>query len=650
MIAVTGLLVAHAADGVLVRDAQGVTAAWIGTIPDAQPGDYLTATGAVLRDRTLAVQGARVLARADDLARAFLQHAVRGVGPRLAHLLVSQGGPGLLDRLADGEMPPDLPDRLRRPVQDACRSPTREAFATLHLLGLTAPQVLTVIRAWGTGAAARLASTPFDALALGLSFPVLDRVHGTLGGTPDDPARHAALAYHAVQRASLEHGHMRLPTPQVLFALQDTSALSAAEAQRAITTPLLTQHAGHLYLPARCREEQDLAGALRRLLRAAPRGTLPLPPRGPLSTEQYGALGLAERHPVTVLTGGPGTGKSTTLRALAEMLGRGRLALAAPTGKAAARLSDTTGREAQTLHRLLGAGARGFTFHGKNPLPLDALVIDEASMIDTALLLAVLDAVTAGTRVILVGDVHQLPPIAPGLPLQALLGTVPTTHLTRIYRQAQDSPIVALAYDIGDGERLRPETLPLPFTELQDAQTAARLALDAGAQLLAPTRKGPLGTQALNAAARRLSGRSGGLPVTDGQAGVGDPVVCTRNLHGAGVMNGMMGVVTGESEQDGGTLTVQFDDTELAFQGTARAALMPAYALTVHRAQGSEWPAVAVVLHGSHSVMLSRTLAYTAVTRAKETLLLMGELEAWNQAITHPTPPRHCGLEERLHT
>ncbi|MFC6663798.1 helix-hairpin-helix domain-containing protein [Deinococcus multiflagellatus] len=281
MIAVTGLLVAHAADGVLVRDAQGVTAAWIGTIPDAQPGDYLTATGAVLRDRTLAVQGARVLARADDLARAFLQHAVRGVGPRLAHLLVSQGGPGLLDRLADGEMPPDLPDRLRRPVQDACRSPTREAFATLHLLGLTAPQVLTVIRAWGTGAAARLASTPFDALALGLSFPVLDRVHGTLGGTPDDPARHAALAYHAVQRASLEHGHMRLPTPQVLFALQDTSALSAAEAQRAITTPLLTQHAGHLYLPARCREEQDLAGALRRLLRAAPRGTLPLPPGAP---------------------------------------------------------------------------------------------------------------------------------------------------------------------------------------------------------------------------------------------------------------------------------------------------------------------------------------------------------------------------------
>lgn len=651
---ISGLLQERTPLGALVRDFQGRTLAWIGHLPDtAGPGDYLRGRGELTREHTLAVQGVQLLARGTELTTAFLTHFVKGVGPVTAQRLASTLGPDALTRLANGQIPDDIPERLHLPLRDACRSDAREQVAALFLLGLHPSHCLTLVNAWGTTAAARFADAPFEALALGVPFASLDAAHTLLGGTLDDPRRHAALACEIVRTASVQQGHMRLPHPQVRFMLRDLHALSSEEAEQATqTNPHLQAYGGHLYLPHLHEQEQALARRLITLLQApAARAVVPLTQRDSLSREQFAAVNLAAATPLMVLTGGPGTGKSTTVRAIAERFALSglRFALAAPTGKAASRLSDATGRPAHTLHRLLGAGRKGFTHHERNPLMLDALIVDECSMIDEELMLALLQAVHPGTRLVLVGDPNQLPPIGPGMPLVALIDTLPVAHLTTVYRQAADSPVVQLAYSILDNEPIEWDALALPFTPTLDARMAVELAMAQGAQLLAPTRKGPLGVQALNAAARELRGKRDGLPVTDGVVSEGDPVVCTRNLYDLGVMNGMTGVVREVDAGDGGIIRAEFEGETVTFKGTGRAALMAAYAMTVHRSQGSEWENVAVVLHGSHGVMLTRTLAYTGVTRAKKALHLLGERDAWQQAIWHHAPDRHCGLEARLH-
>ncbi|MFD1732786.1 AAA family ATPase [Deinococcus malanensis] len=181
--------------------------------------------------------------------------------------------------------------------------------------------------------------------------------------------------------------------------------------------------------------------------------------------------------------------------------------------------------------------------------------------------LATLQAVYPGTRLVIIGDPNQLPPISPGMPLLALICTVPVAHLTTVYRQAADSPIVQLAYNIQDGERIDWQDVGLPFHETGDAMRAARLAQEAGAQLLTPTRKGPLGVEALNAAARELRGKHDGLNVTGGIVGEGNPVVCTKNLYDAQVMNGMTGTVKHVNTENGGTVVAIFDGREIPFAG-----------------------------------------------------------------------------------
>lgn len=651
---ISGLLQERTPLGGLVRDFQGRTLAWIGHLPDAAtPGDYLRGRGELTREHTLAVQGVQLLARGADLTAAFLTHFVKGVGPVTAGRLAGTLGPDALTRLANGQIPDEVPERLHLPLRDACRSDAREQVAALYLLGLHPTHCLTLVKAWGTAAAARFADAPFEATTLGIPFATLDAAHTLLGGTLDDPRRQAALAFEIVRSGSVQQGHIRLPAAQVRFMLRDLHALSVEEAQQATqNNPHLQAYSGHLYLPHLHEQEQALARRLITLLQArATRAVVPLIQREALSREQFGAVSLAAATPLMVLTGGPGTGKSTTVRTIADRFALSglRFALAAPTGKASSRLSDATGREALTLHRLLGAGRKGFTHHERNPLMLDALIVDECSMIDEELMLALLQAVHPGTRLVLVGDPNQLPPIGPGMPLVALIDTLPVAHLTTVYRQAAGSPVVQLAYSILDNEPIDWEGVGLPFSQTPDARTAVRLAMEQDAQLLAPTRKGPLGVQALNAAARELRGKRDGLPVTDGVVSEGDPVVCTRNLYDLGVMNGMTGVVREVHAQEGGIVRAEFEGELVTFRGTGRAALMPAYAMTVHRSQGSEWENVAVVLHGSHGVMLTRTLAYTGVTRAKKGLHLLGEQDAWQQAILHQAPDRHCGLEARLH-
>lgn len=653
---ISGVLHTRTAQAAVIRDIHGVSRAWHGRIPeDARPGDYLTAQGVPTLPNTFTVHGVSILARNADLTVAFLSHFVKGVGPATAAKLAASGGPGLLDALAREEFPPGTPAKLERALRDACRKPEREQVSALFLLGLHPTHCLSVVNAWGESAVARFAADPFDALTLGVPFSVLDRAHGHLGGTPDAPGRHRALAVEFLRSQAAQEGHVCLHEATVHAQLMDTHALTFPEAQAATReNPQVTAYGPLLYLPHLHDTEEQLARHVTRLLAQRVTALPAVTPDGVnLSREQRQAVTLALQHPLTILTGGPGTGKSTTVRAVAHsFLSAGlKLMLAAPTGKAASRLADATGLQAQTLHRLLGANRQGWTYHTGHQLPAQVVIVDECSMIAQDLLLSLLSAVPTGTRVVLVGDVEQLPPIDAGMPLAALMENVPVAHLTTVYRQAAGSPIVQLAYAMLEGEDIDFTALDgLPFIQTSDAARVAAIAAEHDAQILTPMRKGPLGTEALNAACRTRLRRAGGLNVTGGTVSEGDPVVCTRNLYDIGVMNGMTGTVTAVTGEDDGTVEVTFDHGVVAFSGSRRAYLMPAFAMTIHRSQGSEWGAVAVALHDSHAGMLVRTLAYTAVTRAKGGLVLLGSPAAWARAVKTQAPGRLSGLTTRLNS
>jgi exodeoxyribonuclease V alpha subunit len=246
----------------------------------------------------------------------------------------------------------------------------------------------------------------------------------------------------------------------------------------------------------------------------------------------------------------------------------------------------------------------------------------------------------SSARLVLVGDPNQLPPIEPGCPLQALLGRVPTTRLTRVYRQQQDSRVLELANAILQGDALTWEE------ELEDSQDAAAIASRAdGMQLLTPTRAGPFGAATLNEAVQTRKGLKGGIDIRDGVAHVGDPVLQTTNDYTREVFNGHIGKVLDISRAQ---TVVSFDGREVTYSGLERLSLQPAYAITIHRAQGSEWEHVGVVLHDSQLSMLNRTLAYTAITRAKKEVSLFGSPFAWEVAAFRRSPVRHSHLIDRL--
>jgi exodeoxyribonuclease V alpha subunit len=375
-----------------------------------------------------------------------------------------------------------------------------------------------------------------------------------------------------------------------------------------------------------------------------------------LSDEQQAALRQAANHACFVLTGGPGVGKTTTVRALVrllQVLGRS-VALAAPTGKAAKRLSQVVGLEASTVHRLLGAGPHGFRYGPRDPLRVDVVVVDEASMLDTQLARSLVAAIGPSSQLILVGDADQLPSVGPGQVLRDLLasGVVPSVQLTQVFRQAAESQIVTNAHRIRAGELPllgRPEALlrtsdcvfvPAGSHQLADVATewaARRLPrlLDcppAEIQTLAPLTRV---CQVLNSRlqqqlnppdAERPEHPHGALPLR-----LGDRVIQTRNNYTLEVFNGDTGqVVRVDSQQ----VCVDFGDGREVNYGPADVLdLEHGYCLTVHRSQGSEWPGVVVLVSSSFGPMLTRNLLYTALTRARRAAVLIGDEAAVARAV-----------------
>jgi exodeoxyribonuclease V alpha subunit len=394
--------------------------------------------------------------------------------------------------------------------------------------------------------------------------------------------------------------------------------------------------------------------------------------RTALTDDQRSAVRAVSGAGVSVLTGGPGTGKSTTVRELVARARRGgaNVALAAPTGRAAKRLEELTDHPATTIHRLLEArpdedGGFRFRFGATEQLPHDLIVVDETSMCDTWLAARLVEAVPDGSHLVLVGDADQLPSVGAGDVLRDLVrsGAVPSVHLEEIHRQAAGSRIVALARGIlaGDPGELRAVDGDVFVAEEPDrtaivarvVRTVAERAPEHfgvgvdDVQVLAPIYRGPNGVDALNAALKEALNPPGGRLSVAGLH-VGDRVMQTRNDPELDVANGDVGTVVDLSRAEG-SVRVAYPRGEVVHPRDRVRDLVLAWAVTVHKAQGAEWPVVVLVLDPAHRTMLWRNLVYTAVTRAAQALILVGRAEALRSAAAQDHPSRrHTGLAERL--
>lgn len=381
------------------------------------------------------------------------------------------------------------------------------------------------------------------------------------------------------------------------------------------------------------------------------------------SQQRAVALGLSAR--VCVITGGPGTGKSTTLRYLLDKLDdRGSsYALAAPTGKAARRMAEATHRQAQTVHRLLGWTFKGWTHNKFNPLDVDVVIIDESSMLDVELAAAVVEALRPSARVIFVGDAQQLPSVGPGRVLADLVESdaVPVARLEHVHRAAAESWVCTNAPRVLRGEPLElGQRHDFRFYDAESAEDAAALVRRIvcepeyqGAQVLAPQRPGACGVELLNLQLQSTLNPPRENNANEWKIGerilrLGDRVIHTQNNYTLGVFNGEVGDVAGVDPQ---TLVVDYGDRVVDYTRDQASALELAYALTVHKSQGSEFAWVVCVVHSAHTYMLTRQLFYTAITRAKKGVVLVGNQQGIRAACSAKSPPkRNTTLVARMRT
>jgi exodeoxyribonuclease V alpha subunit len=600
---------------------------------------------------------------------AYLEAKVSGVGPKLAKRIVEYYGDQTFNLIeTDPEQLMKVPGVTRGTLQKILsswdeRHGERRVLTALQGLGLTIHQAQKAMRHFGSSAPQALTDDLYALTEVeGIGFITADHLATSRGMSNSDPRRLTAAAVYALQQAQQSGGHSYLPLERVLRGVAYYTKIGLAAAhealERAFELGRLKLEDERVYLPRVLRVEEKLADHILELLETPPKNPWLLSKKAVagLNEEQARVLRLLADHRLVVLSGGPGTGKSYTTKAvvdLAESLGE-EVALCAPTGKAARRLSEMTGRGAKTIHRLLSFSGQGFKYGALEPLSCNLVIVDEVSMCGDALLLNLLEALPAGGRVLLVGDADQLPPVDWGMPLVALTKVAATVRLQEIYRQAAGSPIIRAAHAIKNGtapDFFSDERLSLvPLEAEGGAQRLARLVQQLGGphkvQVLTPMRKGPLGVAMLNEVLQEMfNPGTSGTRVGDVLIREGDLVVQTKNDYNNEVFNGTLGMVL---KQTGGKVQVDFEGNVVELSGPELWNLQLGYALTVHRAQGSEWPIVVGVLHDSHHNMLSKDLAYTALTRASQQFVAAGSLRAWEVASGRSREERLSYLLERI--
>ncbi|HEU0033326.1 MAG TPA: ATP-dependent RecD-like DNA helicase [Kofleriaceae bacterium] len=535
----------------------------------------------------------------------------------------------------------------------------------------------------------------------GIGFRSADAIAEKLGIARDAPERLEAGLLHALETAS-EDGHMHVPDDELLAKAAELlgvtadrlpERLAALEARRLVVRETLGMRGPCTALPWAYQAEVEAAGMLAEIARTPGRGmSLDLHAAihafesvtgVELAAQQRKAVEAALVDKCVVITGGPGVGKTTIVKAIVHLsrLVHRKVALAAPTGRAAKRLGEATQYEAMTIHRLLEYNPHegGFTRGKKNPLEADILVIDEASMVDAQLFRAALAALDPGAQLVLVGDIDQLPSVGAGAVLADVIASEAATviRLTEIFRQAAQSKIVVSAHDINHGRvpeldapadkgtsdfyfinRDDPDAARATIVELVAERIPQRFGFDAidDVQVLAPMHRGELGTAALNRALQdRLNpaGERAELPRGDRIYRVGDKVMQLKNDYDKGVFNGDIGVIVDIAD---GFLRVDFDPRSndprkqiAGYQRTELDQLQHAYAVSIHKSQGSEYPVVVIPLATQHYMMLQRSLLYTAVTRGKKLVVIVGTRRAVALAVRNAdAKQRYTWFAERV--
>jgi exodeoxyribonuclease V alpha subunit len=668
-------------------------------------GEFVSASGAWINDRTHGLQFRAAFLKAtapttlEGIEKYLGSGMIRGIGPVYARKLVRAFGEAVFDLI---EREPERlrevtgigPKRAERIVAGwAEQKVIREIMLFLHSHGVGTSRAVRIYKTYGPEAVRVVSEDPYRLARdiRGIGFRTADKIAERLGIERTATIRVRAGISFALAEA-MEEGHCGLPEEQLVALTREllevpdelvgTALALELEAGDVVADTLGGERC--VFLAGLHRAEREIAERLRRLAAGAPPWPAIDADRAipwvegktglTLAESQREAVRLALGSKALVITGGPGVGKTTLVNSVLKIVAaKGpKLALCAPTGRAAKRLAESTGREATTIHRLLEADPKegGFKRAEQNPVDCDLLVVDETSMVDVSLMRALLRALPEGAALLLVGDVDQLPSVGPGQVLADVIasGAVPVVRLTEVFRQAAGSRIVTNAHLINAGKMpdlSAQEGSDFFFVDAPDPEAGVERVLALvreriprrfglnpvrDIQVLCPMNRGGLGARSLNVELQRALNPPGEARVErfGWTFGPGDKVMQVANDHERGVYNGDLGIVR-RIDMEEGELAVDFEGREVAYGFGELDELVLAYATTVHKSQGSEYPAVVVPLTTQHFPMLQRNLVYTGVTRGKRLVVLVGQKRALAIAVRgQQTRRRWSKLKEWL--
>ena len=657
----------------------------VGHAATISAGEWVTASGEWINDRTHGQQFKTRFMRTsaptsiDGIEKYLGSGMIRGIGPVYAKKMVTAFGEKVFD-IIEAE-----PTRLRevtgigtvraKRITDAWAEQkiVREIMVFLHNHTVGTARAVRIYKTYGSDAVQVMTENPYRLARdiRGIGFKTADTIAMKLGIEKTAMIRVRAGISYALTEA-MDEGHCGLPTEELvplaveLLEVDKGLVLTALDLELKDGT-VIADTVGEtacIFLGGLYRAEKVIAARLLRLTN----GTLPWPYVDPekalpwiekktglsLAETQIAAIRLALLSKVLVITGGPGVGKTTIVNSILRILSAKdvNILLCAPTGRAAKRMAEATGFEAKTIHRLLEVDPKGggFKRDTDNPLDCDLLVVDETSMVDVLLMQALMKAVPDNAALLIVGDIDQLPSVGPGQVLADIItsGAVPVVRLTEVFRQAAHSQIITSAHRINQGsipdlsrpegdsdfyfvQADDPETTVLRIIELVKTRIPQRFGLDPirDIQVLCPMNRGGVGARSLNIELQAALNPAGDRKVErfGWTFAPGDKVMQIENDYDKEVYNGDIGYID-DVDPNAGELTASFDGRSVSYGFGELDALVPAYAATIHKSQGSEYPAVVIPVMTQHYTMLQRNLLYTGVTRGRKLVVLVGQKKA----------------------